>query len=110
MSATSSTPSTAYALQEMATREEYQPIKGQSCKGTRLRMEERHSGTPYVAWSPASAEKPRIPIVGEDDQDTEGGCCNGFCAYVLVIVSVIVVIMFFPFSLFFLIKVSVPPL
>ena len=55
MSATSSTPSTAYALQEMATREEYQPIKGQSCKGTRLRMEERHSGTPYVAWSPASA-------------------------------------------------------
>ena len=70
-------------------------------------MKGRYGGTPYVAWSPASAEKPRIAIVGEDDQDSEGGCCNGFCAYVLVIVSVILVIMFFPFSLFFLIKVPV---
>ena len=63
------------------------------------------SQAPYVAWSSPSAEKPRIPIVGEDDQDSEGGCFNGCCAYVLVIVSVVLIIMTFPLSLFFMIKV-----
>lgn len=64
------------------------------------------SPAPYVAWSSPSAEKPRIAIVGEDDQDSEGGCFNGCCAYVLVIVSIVLIILTFPLSLFFMIKVK----
>lgn len=48
--------------------------------------------------------------MGEDDQDSEGGCFNGCCAYVLIIVSVFLVIMFFPLSLIFLIKVMLTAL
>ena len=55
-----------------------------------------------------SLDKPEAgaqAIVGFEDQDEATGCGSSCCTVVLVIVSVILVIMFFPFSLMFLIKV-----
>ena len=54
------------------------------------------------------AEKPRTvgKIHGEEDRDDAGGCGSACCTIVLVVVSIFLVIMFFPFSLLFLIKAS----
>lgn len=45
------------------------------------------------------------PIHGEDEQEEATGCGSSCCTLVLVVVSVFFVVIFFPFSLIFLIKV-----
>ena len=72
-------------LKEMASKEyssEYQPVKEQ-----RVQQQGVHA------------------IHGVDEQNEAGGCGSSCCKYVLVIVSIVLVIMFFPLSLLFLIKV-----
>ncbi|XP_019852929.1 PREDICTED: band 7 protein AGAP004871-like isoform X2 [Amphimedon queenslandica] len=66
-------------LEDMAAREEYQQVK----------------------------EKPQTshPIHGWDDQEESAGCGSSLCTVVLIVVSVFLVLIFFPFSLIMLIKV-----
>lgn len=66
----------------------------------------KSSSVPYAAWQSRSTDKPRIAIVGEEEQDSEGGACTGLCKVVLVIVSIFLALITFPVSLAFIIKVS----